>query len=177
MPQTDHDNYDDKYIRSLLQSTKTIAIVGASVRTSRPSYFVLKYLLQKGFNVMPVNPREAGTEILGQKVYETLSDIPDPVDMVDIFRNAQAADAITDDAIAIGAKIVWMQLSVRNDEAAKRAEAAGLQVVMNRCPKIEYGRLSREINWLGVNTRTLSSKKPLLSGKRVQSFGLARSGD
>jgi predicted CoA-binding protein len=130
--------------------------------------------LQKGFDVIPVNPREAGTEILEQKVYASLADVPKAIDMVDLFRNSQAADALTDQAIAVGAKTVWMQLSVRNDEAASRAEAAGLQVVMNRCPKIEYGRLSGEINWMGVNSRTLSSKKPHLSGTRVQSFGLGR---
>ena len=174
MPDFNHDSYSDDYIRAILQDTKTIAMVGASARTSRPSYFVLKYLLQKGFTVFPVNPREAGTDILGQKTYASLADVPVPVDMVDIFRNSQAADAITDEAIAINAKTVWMQLSVRNDEAAHRAETAGLKVVMNRCPKIEYGRLSGEINWMGVNSRTLSSKKPRLSGTRVQSFGLTQ---
>jgi len=174
MSDFNHDTYSDDYIRAILQDSKTIAMVGASARTSRPSYFVLKYLLQKGFNVIPVNPREAGTEILGQETYANLADVPVGVDMVDIFRNSQAADAITDEAIAINAKIIWMQLSVRNDEAAHRAQAAGLKVVMNRCPKIEYGRLSGEINWMGVNSRTLSSKKPHLTGTRVQSLGLGR---
>lgn len=174
MTDFNHDSYNDDYIRTILHGTKTIAMVGASARTSRPSYFVLKYLLQKGFSVIPVNPREAGGEILGQKVFASLSDIASPVDMVDIFRNSDAADSLTDEAIAIGAKTVWMQLTVRNDDAASRAEAAGLKVVMNRCPKIEYGRLSGEIGWLGVNSRTLSSKKPVLSGTRVQSFGLVR---
>ncbi len=174
MSDINHDNYSDDYIRAILQDSKTIAMVGASARTSRPSYFVLKYLLQKGFTVIPVNPREAGTDILGQKTYASLADVPVGIDMVDIFRNSQAADAITDEAIAINAKVVWMQLSVRNDQAAHRAQAAGLKVVMNRCPKIEYGRLSGEINWMGVNSRTLSSKKPQLTGTRVQSFGLGR---
>jgi len=174
MPDFDHDTYSDDYIRAILQNTKTIAMVGASARTSRPSYFVLKYLLQKNFNVIPVNPREAGNDILGQKIYPSLSDIPVDVDMVDLFRNSHAADALTDEAIAIAAKVVWMQLSVRNDEAARRAEDAGLKVVMNRCPKIEYGRLSGEIGWMGVNSRKLSSKKPVLSATRVQSFGLGR---
>jgi predicted CoA-binding protein len=174
MSDFNHDSYNDDYIRAILQESKTIAMVGASARTSRPSYFVLKYLLQKGFKVIPVNPREAGTEILGQETYATLADVPVNIDMVDIFRNSQAADAITDEAIAINAKIVWMQLSVRNDEAAHRAQAAGLKVVMNRCPKIEYGRLSGEIGWMGVNSRKLSSKKPILSGNRVQSFRLSR---
>jgi len=174
MSDFNHDAYGDEYIRAILQDSKTIAMVGASARTSRPSYFVLKYLLQKGYTVIPVNPREAGTDILGQKTYASLADVPVSIDMVDIFRNSQAADAITDEAIAINAKVVWMQLSVRNDEAAHRAQAAGLKVVMNRCPKIEYGRLSGEINWMGVNSRTLSSKKPHLSGTRVQSFGLGK---
>lgn len=174
MAKFNHDTYNDDYIHGILERSKTIAMVGASSRNSRPSYFVLKYLLQKGFNVIPVNPREAGKEILGQLVYENLHEIPVAIDMVDIFRNAAAADPVVDEAIAIGAKCVWMQLSVRNDEAAERAEAAGLNVVMNRCPKIEYARLSGEINWMGVNSRTLSSKKPILSGKRVQSYGLAK---
>ncbi len=174
MAAMDHETYSDEFIRTILYETKVIAMVGASSRHSRPSYFVLKYLLEKGFAVVPVNPRETGTEILGQKVYATLADVPGPVDMVDIFRNSQAADALTDEAIDIGAQTVWMQLSVRNDAAAQRAEAAGLKVVMNRCPKIEYGRLSGEITWMGVNSRTLSSKKPILSGNRVQSFGLSK---
>lgn len=174
MSRFNHDSYSDEYIRAILQTTKTIALVGASARTSRPSYFVMQYMLQKDFNVIPVNPRDAGTEILGQKVYATLSDIPVAIDMVDVFRNSAAADAITSEAITVGAKTVWMQLSVRNDEAARRAEAAGLKVVMNRCPKIEFARLSGEINWMGVNSRTLSSKKPILSGTRVQSYGLGK---
>jgi len=174
VPDFDHDNYSDTYIRSILQTTKTIAMVGASARNTRPSFFVLKYLLEKGFNIIPVNPREAGSEILGQTVYASLDDIPVGVDMVDIFRNSLAAGPITDEAIKIGAKVVWMQLSVRNDNAALKAQDAGLKVVMNRCPKIEYGRLSGEIGWMGVNSRKISSKKPILSGTRVQSFRIGR---
>jgi hypothetical protein len=109
--------------------------------------------------VIPVNPGQAGKEILGEPAIASLAEIDEPVDIVDIFRASDAALAITSDAIAIGAKVVWMQLGVRNDEAAELAEAAGLQVVMNRCPKIEYGRLSSEISWMGVNSRTLSSKR------------------
>ena len=157
-----HDAYSDAYIRGILDRSRTIAIVGASPNPVRPSYFVLKYLLQKGYRVIPVNPGHDGKEFLGQTVYATLADIAEPVDMVNIFRNSQAAGPPTDQAIAIGAKTVWMQLTVRNDEAAKRAEAAGLAVVMNRCPKIEYGRLSGEIGWTGVNTRTISAKRPKL---------------
>jgi predicted CoA-binding protein len=116
-------------------------------------------LQAKGFRVIPVNPREAGTEILGEKVYAGLREIPVPVDMVDCFRAADAIPAICDDAIAIGAKILWMQLGIRHPAAAAKAQAAGLEVVMNRCPKIEYGRLSREIGWLGINTKVISSKR------------------
>jgi len=155
-----HDSYSDAYIKSVLDDTKTIAMVGASANPVRPSYFVFKYLLQKGYTMIPVNPGLAGKELLGQMAYASLKDIPVPVDMVDIFRSSEAAGEIVDEAIAIGAKTVWMQLTVRNDEAAKRAEDAGLRVVMNRCPKIEYGRLSGEIGWTGVNSRTLSAKRP-----------------
>ena len=167
-----HDHYDDAYIRAILESVRTVAMVGASSNTVRPSYFVLKYLIEKGYRLFPVNPGHAGREFLGQKVYASLEDIPEKIDMVDIFRNAEAAGPITDSAIAIGARVVWMQLGVRNDEAAARAEAAGLKVVMNRCPKIEYGRLSGEIAWAGVNSRTLSAKRRMLSGNRVQSLSI-----
>ncbi len=155
----DHDSYDDTYIRGILRETKVIAMVGASSNWNRPSYFAMKYLQKKGFRVIPVNPKDAGGEILGEKVYASLADIPDKVDMVDVFRNSEAAGAIADEAIAVGAKVLWMQLGVRNDAAAARAEAAGLKVVMNRCPKIEFGRLSREIGWMGINTGLISSKR------------------
>lgn len=155
----DHDNYSDDYIAGILNEVRTIALVGASNNAVRPSYFVLKYLIAKGYRVFPVNPGLAGQEIVGQTVHRSLQAIPEPVDMVDIFRNSEAALAITREAVALGAKVVWMQLSVRNDEAAALAEAAGLKVVMNRCPKIEYGRLSGEIGWAGVNSRTLSSQR------------------
>ncbi len=139
-------------------------MVGASPNSVRPSYFAMKYLLDKGFTIIPVNPGQAGKEILGQKVYAALADVPPPVDMVDIFRNSDAAGPITDEAIAnkdrLGVKVLWMQLGVINEEAAKRAEAAGLTVIMNRCPKIEYGRLSGEIGWYGVNRRTIDNRKP-----------------
>jgi predicted CoA-binding protein len=163
-----HDAYSDAYIRDILARSRTIAMVGASPNTSRPSYFAMKYLKEKGFRVIPVNPGQEGKTILGERVYGTLDAIPEKVDIVDIFRNAPAALAITREAIAIGASVVWMQLGVRNDEAARIAEDAGLKVVMNRCPKIEYGRLSGELNWAGVNSRTLSSKRPLLGAKGVQ---------
>lgn len=155
----DHDSYSDAYLRDVLGRAKTIAMVGASANWNRPSYFVMKYLQQKGFRVIPVNPREAGSEILGETVYASLAEVPDKVDMVDIFRNSEVAGPITDDAIAIGAKIVWMQIGVCNDAAAARAEATGLDVVMNRCPKIEYTRLYGELSWGGFNSRIISSKK------------------
>ena len=159
-----HDRYSDDYIREILTSHHTFAMVGASPNIVRPSYFAFKYLMDKGFRVIPVNPGHAGKTLLGETIYGSLSEIPDPVEIVDIFRNAQAALAITKEAVAIGAKVVWMQLGVRNDEAATIAEAAGLRVVMNRCPKIEYGRLSGEIAWAGVNTRTITTKRPVLAG-------------
>ena len=142
---TDHDHYTDGLLRRVLGSVRTIAMVGASPDWNRASSFAMKYLQSKGFRIIPVNPRAAGTTVFGEKVYARLADIPrdetGPIDMVDIFRNAEAAGGITDEAIAIGAKVVWMQIGVRNDEAAKRAEAAGLTVIMDRCPKIEYARL------------------------------------
>jgi predicted CoA-binding protein len=154
-----HDSYADDYIRAILRETRVIAMVGASPNWNRPSYFAMKYLQNKGYRVVPVNPVAAGQEILGEKVYATLEEVPVKVDMVDIFRNAEAAGPIADAAIAIGAKIVWMQLGVRNDAAASRAEAAGLKVVMNRCPKIEFGRLSGELSWGGINSGVITSKR------------------
>lgn len=154
-----HDAYSNDYIRDILAQVKTIAMAGASPNWNRPSYFVMKYLQSKGYRVLPVNPGVAGQEILGETVYGRLQDLPEPVDMVDIFRNSEAAGAVTDDAIAIGAKVVWMQLTVRNDAAAARAEAAGLKVVMNRCPKIEYASLCGEIGWSGVNSGIISAKR------------------
>lgn len=157
-------NYPDALIARILRSVKTIAMVGASPNSSRPSYFAMTYLLGKGFKVIPVNPGQAGEKILGQKVYASLSEVPPPVDMVDIFRNSEAAGPITDEAIAnkarLGTTILWMQLGVINEDAAKRAEAAGFTVIMNRCPKIEYGRLSGEIGWYGVNRRVIDNRKP-----------------
>lgn len=155
----DHDQYDDDYIQGILTDTHVIAMVGASANRSRPSYFAMKYLQRKGYRVIPVNPGQAGNTILGETVYATLDDIPEKIDMVDCFRGSDAIPAIAEDAIRLDAKVLWMQLSVRNEDAAKRAEAAGLRVVMDRCPKIEYGRLSGEIAWLGVNTGILSSKR------------------
>ncbi|WP_299864273.1 CoA-binding protein [uncultured Hoeflea sp.] len=168
-----HDDYDNAYISGILKSVKTIAVVGASANTVRPSYFVMKYMLDKGYRVIPVNPGQAGKEILGQTAYARLSDVPEPIDMVDIFRASDAVPAIVDEALALDPKpkVIWMQLTVRHDEAAARAEAAGLQVVMNRCPKIEYARLSGEIGWNGVNSGVISSRKPVMRAG-FQSYGL-----
>ncbi len=163
-----HDSYSDAYISDLLTKNRTIAMVGASPTPSRPSYFAMKYLKEKGFRVIPVNPGQEGKTILGERVYGALADIKERVDIVDIFRSSQAALGITREAIAIGARVVWMQLGVRNDEAARIAERAGLQVVMNRCPKIGYGRLSGELSWAGVNSRRVSSKRPVLGPNGVQ---------
>ena len=161
--------YSNDYIKSILRGTKTIAMVGASGNEMRPSYFAMKYLLDKGFKVIPVNPGMAGKTNLGQPVYASLKDVPAPVDMVDIFRSPDVAPAIVKEALAekdrLGVKTIWMQLGVISEEAAAMAREAGLNVVMDRCPKIEYGRLSGEISWLGVNRRTIDNRKPLLFSK------------
>jgi len=171
-----HDSYDDVYIRGLLNTVKTIAMVGVSAKDSRPSYFAFKYLLERGYHMIPVNPALAGKDLLGQKAFARLADIPEPVDMVDIFRAAPFAVPIVEEALKLQPRprVVWMQLGIRNDEAAKLAEANGLKVVMNRCPKIEYGRLSSEISWMGVNSRTLTSKKAQISGRGIQRMSLNR---
>ncbi|MGB8842878.1 MAG: CoA-binding protein [Aliidongia sp.] len=154
-----HDSYSDEYLRAILRRTRTIAMVGASPHWNRPSYFVLKYLQAKSFRVIPVNPKAAGEEILGEICYASLADVPVPIDMVDIFRAASAAPAIVEEAIRLGAKTVWMQIGVRHDEAAARAEAAGLSVVMNHCPKIEFSRLCGELGWNGVNTGIITARR------------------
>lgn len=168
-----HDAYDNAYIAGILNSVKTIAMVGASANDVRPSWFVLKYMLAKGFSVFPINPGHAGKEILGRMTYARLADIPEPIDMIDIFRAPAAVPGIVDEVLTLDPlpKVLWMQLGVRHDEAAAKAEAAGIKVVMNRCPKIEYGRLSGEIGWNGINSGVLSSKKPIMR-QGFQSFGV-----
>jgi uncharacterized protein len=172
-----HASYTDTYIAGILGDAKTIAMVGASGTSNRPSYFAMKYLLGKGYRVIPVNPGLAGKEILGQRVYASLAEVPGPVDVVDIFRSSAAALEIAREAVRerkrLGVKVVWMQLGVRNEKAAVEAEAAGLKVVMNRCPKIEYGRLSGEIGWAGVSAGAISSKRPLLGPRGVQNHVIA----
>src|SRR6266700_631934 len=172
-----HEGYPDAYIRGILNTVKSIAMVGISPKESRPSYFAFKYLLERGYHMIPVNPGQAGKQILGRKVHARLTDIPEPVDMVDVFRASRFAVPIVEEALKLNPRpqVIWMQLGVRNDEAAAKAEAAGIKVVMNRCPKIEYGRLSSEIGWIGVNSRTLSSKRAPLLGKGVQRMSLNRS--
>ena len=170
-----HDHYDDAYISGILNEVKTVAIVGASANEVRPSFFVTKYLIDKGYTVFPINPGHAGREILGRPTYARLADVPEAIDMVDIFRASAAVPPIVEEALALSPlpKAIWMQLTVRHDEAARRAEEAGVKVVMNRCPKIEYARLAREIGWNGVNSRVISSRKPVMQGG-FQSFGIRR---
>jgi hypothetical protein len=169
-----HDAYPDGYIRGILKTVKSIAVVGISPKDNRPSYFVFKYLKERGYRMIPVNPGQAGKDILGQKVYARLADVPEPVDMVDIFRASDHVLPIVQEALTLTPKpqVIWMQLAIRNDEAAKLAESAGVKVVMNRCPKIEYGRLSSEIGWIGVNSRVLSSKRAQIMGQGVQRMKL-----
>ncbi|MEJ0025774.1 MAG: CoA-binding protein [Rhizomicrobium sp.] len=161
--------YPDDLIKSILRSTKTIAMVGASGNDMRPSYFAMMYLLAKGYTIHPINPSMVGKKILGQTVYGALKDVPAPVDMVDIFRASDAAPEIVREALAekdrLGIKTIWMQLGVINEEAAALAREAGLTVIMDRCPKIEHGRFSGEIGWMGVNRKVIDNRKPLLFGK------------
>jgi predicted CoA-binding protein len=171
-----HDSYPDSYIRGILNTVRTIAMVGFSPNTSRPSYFVFKYLLERGYRVIPINPGHTGKEVLGQKIYSKLADVPEPIDMVDIFRASEHVLPVVKEALALTPKprVIWMQLTIRNDEAASLAEAEGVEVVMNRCPKIEYGRLSSEISWMGINSRTLSSRRAQNLGRGFQRMGLGQ---
>jgi predicted CoA-binding protein len=164
------ETYPDALLHRLLSETKTIAMVGASDNPVRPSYFVMKYLLSRGFRVFPVNLASAGRTLLDVPVVASLADVQAPIDMVDIFRRSEAVAAIVEEALALRPqpRIIWMQLGVRNETAAARAKAAGLTVVMDRCPKIEYGRLSGEIGWSGVNSRVLSAKRPRMAATGLQ---------
>ncbi|HLZ06436.1 MAG TPA: CoA-binding protein [Bradyrhizobium sp.] len=156
-----HDAYPDDYIRGILNSVKSIAMVGASPVDVRPSYFAFKYLVQRGYDMIPVNPGHVGKSLLGRPFVASLTDIGRPVDMVEIFRSSAHIMPVVDEALTLSPlpNVIWMQLGGRDDAAAAKAEAAGLKVVMNRCPKIEWGRLSSEISWMGVNSRTISSKR------------------
>lgn len=158
--------YPDETLRRILKEVRTIAMVGASPKWNRPSSFAMKYLQGKGYRVIPVNPGHAGKPILGEMTYATLAEVPGPVEMVDVFRASDAALEVVEEAIRLkdekGFRVVWMQLGVRDDAAAELAKAAGLEVVMNRCPKIEYGRLFGELSWSGINSKIISSKRPRL---------------
>ena len=158
-----HDAYSDDSLRAILAEVRTIAMVGVSATWNRPSYFAMKYLQEKGYRVRPVNPRVAGGEILGEPVFAALDQVPGAIDMVDIFRRSEDVEPIVDQALALAAekhiKVIWMQLGVRNDAAAAKAEAAGLKVVMDRCAKIEFGRLNTELSWGGFNSRVISSRR------------------
>lgn len=171
-----HDSYSNDYIGGILREVKTIAIIGASANEVRPSFFVTRYLVDKGYEVHPINPGHAGREICGRLTHARLADVPVPIDMVDVFRASSAVPAIVEEVLALDPlpKVVWMQLTVRHDEAARRLEAAGIKVVMNRCPKIEYARLAGEIGWNGVVSGVISAKKPLLRGSGYQSLGIPK---
>ena len=149
---------DINALRRILRNSKTIAVVGLSADWFRPSYFAAKYMQEHGYRVIPVNPKYA--EILGEKCYRSLCDIPEPVDIVDVFRKTADVMPIAEDAIRIRAKVLWQQLGVRNEEAAAKARAAGLEAVLDRCVKIEHGRLFGGLNWVGVNTKVISAKRP-----------------
>lgn len=171
-----HDHYSVEYITDILREVKVIALVGASNNEVRPSFTVMKYLLEKGYEVIPINPGLAGQMLLGQKVYASLAEIPMPIEMVDIFRNSDAAGEIVDQALKLGSKpkVIWMQLGVRNSEAAALAEAQGLRVVMDRCPKMEFGKISGEWAWVGGNSGHISSRRQVMNANgRMQSLGIA----
>jgi predicted CoA-binding protein len=174
MPTAPPLSYDDDHIRAILRRVRTIAMVGASATDMRPSYFAMLYLQKKGYRIIPVNPRYKGRKILGEEVHGSLGELPLVPDMVQIFRRSDEAGAIADEAIAKGIQVVWMQLGVRDDAAAERARAAGCDVVMDRCPKIEYGRLFGEIGWLGVNRGVISSKRGQALQLRAKKGGLPR---
>ena len=170
----EHRQYSDAYIREILTDVKTIAVVGASPKTIRPSYFLVKYLLSKGYDVIPVNPGHAGKEICGAMTYASLAAIDRPIDMVDVFRGSAAVPGVVEECLKLDPlpKVIWTQLTVYNEEAAKLAESHGIKVVMDRCPKIEYGRLCGEIGWVGVASNVITSKKPKLQ-EGYQRFGIS----
>ena len=168
------EKYADADIRRILTSVKSIALVGASANPARPSFIVLKYLIGRGYRMLPVNPGLAGQTLLGTMAYSALADAPGPIDMVEIFRASEYAGGIVDEALRLDPlpRVIWMQLGVIDAAAAERARTAGVEVVMNRCPKIEWGRLSGEIGWHGVNSRIISARKPL-AGKGFQRLDIS----
>jgi uncharacterized protein len=157
------ETYRDADIRRILETVKSIAMVGASANSARPSYLVMKYLMTRGYRLLPINPGLAGKPLLGAMVYASLNQAPGPIDMVEVFRSSEFAGAVVDEALALDPlpRVIWMQLGVSDESAAERARARGVEVVMNRCPKIEWGRLSGEIGWHGINSRIISSRKPI----------------
>ncbi len=151
---------DIQTLRRILKENRVIAVVGLSADWFRPSYFAAKYMQEHGYRVIPVNPRYAGKEVLGERCYASLKEIPERIDVVDVFRRSEDVGPIADEAIAIGAKVLWQQIGVKNEAAAAKARAAGLDAVMDRCVKIEHARLFGGLNWVGVNTRVVSAKRP-----------------
>jgi uncharacterized protein len=151
---------DIQTLRRILSENRVVAMVGLSADWFRPSYFAAKYLQEHGYRVIPVNPRYAGKQVLGEACYRSLREIPIKVDVVDVFRRTEDVAPFADDAIAIGAKVLWQQIGVKNQAAAAKAQAAGMDAVMDRCMKIEHGRLFGGLNWVGVNTRVISAKRP-----------------
>ena len=169
------ETYDPAHIRDVLASVRTIALVGASANPVRPSSFVMAYMLEKGYDVVPINPGHAGGTILGRPCYASLADVPRPIDMVDVFRRSDAVPAILDEVLALDPvpRVLWLQLGVTHPEAAARARAAGLIVVQDRCPKIEYGRHSGEAGRMGIASGLVSARRRV-AGARMQGLGLPR---
>ena len=167
MIKSDSIVYTDEYLRNVFLRVKTIAMVGASANWLRPSHSAMRYLLGKGFKIIPINPNYSGEQILGQTTYSSLGEIDQPVEMIDIFRSSEAAKEIVIEALKLksylGLKLIWMQLGIKNEYAANLAKKNGIEVVMDRCPKIEYGRLFGELGWMGINTGIITSKRSKVS--------------
>ena len=155
-------DYSDRVISSVLYKTKTIAIIGLSSSWNRPSYFVAKYLIDRGYKIYPINPKEAGKKILGQKVYSNITEIKDKIDMVDVFRKSSDIDKIIEDILACNPQFIWLQIGVINNKLAKVAANKNITIIMNRCPKIEYSRLSGELGWGGINSGNIVNKRRII---------------
>ena len=154
--------YDDQYIRGILDNTKNIAMIGLSASWQRPSYFVAKYLIDRGYNIFPVNPKEAGEKILNQKVYSSIKEIGEKIDMVDIFRKSSDLDSLINDILEVSPKTIWLQIGVINYRVNSIAKKNNINIVMDRCPKIEYCRLSGELGWAGINSGTFYNKRRMI---------------
>ena len=155
-------DYSDRVISSVLYKTKTIAIIGLSSSWNRPSYFVAKYLIDRGYKIYPINPKEVGKKILGQKVYSNITEIKDKIDMVDVFRKSSDIDKIIEDILACNPQFIWLQIGVINNKLAKAATNKNIPIIMNRCPKIEYSRLSGELGWGGINSGNIINKRRII---------------